>query len=182
MATKTFAKPLKTAHHKEKAHKSSDTNKDRALAALLESRTIVAAAQKAQVGESTLRRWLREDEEFQQKLRQRRQQALGHVALRLQQRASEAVEALFDSLASDKRVEPGRAAMLRTALDFAFRAGSYNDLAERLDTLERAAEDRKSAPQSTNDVLPRRHEDQSNGDHPDLLAALNGPPGKPPIQ
>ena len=182
MARKTFVKPLKTAHHKQNTQKSSATAKDRALAALLDSRTIVAAAQKAQVGESTLRRWLRDDEEFQRQLRQQRQQALGHVALRLQQRASEAVEVLFDNLASEKRVEPGRAAMLRTALDFAFRAGSYNDLAERLNALERAAKERKPGTANTNGAFPGR-EDQDGPDTTDLpLEALNGTHGKPPIQ
>ena len=130
---KTHAEPLKTAHP---APKTQNNPKQRALAALLESRTIVAAAKQARIGESTLRRWLREDESFQRDLRHQREAALGHVALRLQQRASEAVEALFDQIASTNRVEPGRAAMLRTALDFAFRAGSYNDLADRIAELE----------------------------------------------
>jgi hypothetical protein len=181
MARKTFAKPLKTAHRDQNASKHS-TAKDRALAALLESRTIVAAAQKAQIGESTLRCWLRDDEDFQQKLRHQRQQALGHVALRLQQRASEAVEALFDNLASENRVEPGRAAMLRTALDFAFRAGSYNDLADRLDALERAAANPKTGKQDEG-AFPERQQNQGGPDDTGLLAVLNrNGPGEPPIQ
>ena len=39
------------------------TRQDRALMALLESPSIAAAARKAEVGESTLRQWLREDED-----------------------------------------------------------------------------------------------------------------------
>jgi hypothetical protein len=74
--------------------------------------------------------------------------------------------------------------MLRTALDFAFRAGSYNDLAERLDTLERAAEDQKSGTQNKDEPFPARQEDQGGPGDTDLLAVLssNGSPGKPPIQ
>jgi hypothetical protein len=160
MARKTSAKPLKTAHRFPKAPTDS-AGKDRALAALLDSPTIVAAAQAAGVGESTLRRWLRDDEEFQDKLRQSRQQALRHVSLRLQQRASEAVEALFDNITSEKRVEPGRAAMLRTALDFAFRAGAYNDLAERLEALETAAKQEQfNTTKSESNSTPRNPEDE----------------------
>jgi hypothetical protein len=138
MGKKTSVKPLKTAHSTPTGLMASQ---ERAIAALLDSRTIVAAAQKAEIGESTLRRWLREDELFQTKLRQLREEALGHVSLRLQQRASDAVEALFDNIASANRIEPGRAALLRTALDFAFRAGSYNDLADRIQALEVAQQD-----------------------------------------
>ena len=46
-------------------------NQDRAIAALLTSRTIVAAARKADVGERTLRRWLKKDD-FQSHLRRAR--------------------------------------------------------------------------------------------------------------
>ena len=49
------------------------TRQYRALMALLESPSIVAAARKAEVGESTLREWLRKDEDFQALLRLLRQ-------------------------------------------------------------------------------------------------------------
>jgi hypothetical protein len=164
MAGKTFAKPLKTAHQNQNqnASKNSAAAKDRALAALLDSRTIVAAAPKAQIGESTLRRWLREDDDFQQQLRHHRQQALGHVALRLQQRAASSKGPAGPSmpcstnLASEKRVEPGRAAMLRTALDVAFRAASYNDLAERLDALESSRRRPKIRHEKQRRAVPRK--------------------------
>ena len=45
--------------------------KDRAIAALLTSRTIVAAARKADISERTLRRWLKKDD-FQSHLRRAR--------------------------------------------------------------------------------------------------------------
>ena len=46
MARKTFVKPLKTAHQSAKPPKDSLAAKDRSLAALLESRTIVAVWQR----------------------------------------------------------------------------------------------------------------------------------------
>jgi hypothetical protein len=177
MARKTFRKPLKTAHHQQKAPKDHATTKDRALAALLDSRSVAAAARKAEIGESTLRRWLRDDEDFQDKLRDRRQQALRHAALTLQERSSDAVEALFTSIASDKKVEPGRAALLRTALDFAFRAGSYNDLAERLDALERAAAEEKSNSSGKHRRSQRSESETAGGeDDSDIETAENDSP------
>jgi hypothetical protein len=174
MSRKTFAKPLKSAHGGQKPQKSPANGKDRALAALLDSNTIVAAAQRAEVGESTLRRWLREDGDFQQKLSQQRQEALGHVALRLQQRTSEAVEALFDSIHSEKRVEPGRAAMLRTALDFAFRAGAYNDLAERLELLEQVAKEDRENPRPANKHQQPQTVESEPAQEADQATAVNG--------
>jgi hypothetical protein len=107
----------------------------------------VVAASRAEIGESTLRRWLHENEEFQAKLRQLREEALGQASLRLQQSASLAVERLFELLASKDRIEPGRASLVRTAIDFAFRSGAYSDLAERIDALENAP-----PPQDTSDL------------------------------
>ena len=135
-------KPLKTAHSSRK----SDRQK-RAITALLDSSSLVAAASRAEIGESTLRRWLHEDEQFQTKLRQLREEALGQASLRLQQSASLAVERLFDLLASKDRIEPGRASLVRTAIDFAFRSGAYSDLAERIAALENAP-----PPQDTSDL------------------------------
>jgi hypothetical protein len=116
----------------------------RALAALLEAPSIAAAARQTGVNERTIRRWLHDDPDFQAELSRMRRQYLGHAATRLQSSASVAVQTLLDLLAAKDRIEPGRAALVRTALvrtalDFVFRAGSYSDLAERLDDLEAAA-------------------------------------------
>jgi len=114
-------------------------SQQRALVALLQERSIAAAARQTGIGERTIRRWLHDDPDFQAELSQVRQQYLAHAATRLQSSASQAVQTLLDLLASKDHIEPGRAALVRTALDFAFRAGSYTDLAERLDDLEEAA-------------------------------------------
>ena len=57
---------------------------ERAIRAMLTARSI-AAARQAGVGQSTPRRWLREDDNFQEKLRQFRQEALSHTVLMLHQ-------------------------------------------------------------------------------------------------
>ena len=124
-------------------HQSNDRNdgltpsQERAVKALLASRSIAAAARQADVGESSLRRWLREDDDFQDKLRRLREQSLSHAALQLQEGVSKAVGILYDLIERDKRIEPGRASLIRTAVDFGFRSSVYSDVIERMKTLEK---------------------------------------------
>ena len=112
-------------------------SQERAIEALLASRSIAAAARQATVGESSLRRWLREDDNFQDKLRRLREQSLSHAALQLQEGVSKAVGILYDLIERDKRIEPGRASLIRTAVDFGFRSSVYSDVIERMKTLEK---------------------------------------------
>ena len=81
-----------------------------------------AAARQAGVAQSTPRRWLREDDNFQNKLRQFREQALSHAALLLQQGAAADVVIMYEPIQSPRPIEPGRVALIRTAIEFAFRA------------------------------------------------------------
>jgi AraC-like DNA-binding protein len=78
---------------------------ERAVVALLEARSIAAAARQAGIPERTLHRWLRHDTDFQDELRYLRQQALGHAAARLQQGASTAADRLFTLLDSKDPIE-----------------------------------------------------------------------------
>ena len=59
----------------------------RAITALMESPSIVAAAEKAELNERTIRRWLRDDERFQAALRHIRTEALSQA-----ERARETLE------------------------------------------------------------------------------------------
>ena len=127
------------------ANSSNDRNdgltpsQERAVTAMLTARSIAAAARQAEVGESSLRRWLREDENFQTKLRGLREEALSQGALKLQNGVPEAVEPLYRLIGRDKGVEPGRASLVRTALEFAYRSSVYNDVMERLKIVEKQA-------------------------------------------
>ena len=112
---------------------------ERAIRTMLTARSIAAAARAAEVGESSLRRWLRQDENFQTKLRGLREEALSQSALKLQNGVPEAVETLYRLIARDQGVEPGRASLVRTALEFAYRSSVYNDVMERLKIVEKQA-------------------------------------------
>jgi hypothetical protein len=140
------SKPVKSGHRQhdseaapEPESRNLKPSQHQALVALLEERSIAAAARRTGVSERTIRRWLHENLDFQDELRAMRQQYLTHAATRLQAAASGSVQTLLDLLASKDHIEPGRAVLVRTALDFAFRAGAYTDLADRLDALEEAA-------------------------------------------
>ena len=111
-------------------------SQERAIETLLTARSVAAAARDADVGESTLRRWLREDKNFQRKLRGLREEALSHGALQLQNGVSKAVGKLYDLIDSNKGIEPGRASLVRTALEYAYRSNVYSDVLERMKTLE----------------------------------------------
>ena len=82
-------------------------SQERAIQAMLTARSIAAAARQADVGQSTLRRWLREDDNFQNKLRQFREQALSHAALMLQQGAAQAVCIMHELIQSEGPFDPG---------------------------------------------------------------------------
>ena len=141
-------KAARSGHEKHGQETSAESeprnltsSQHQALVALLEERSLVAAARRTGIGERTLRRWLHGNPDFQDELREMRQQYLTQAATRLQAAASGSVQTLLELLASKDHIEPGRAALVRTALDFAFRAGAYTDLGDRLDALEEAAKD-----------------------------------------
>ena len=111
-------------------------NQDRAIAALLTSRTIVAAARKADVGERTLRRWLKKDD-FQSHLRRARRQAFSRSIGRLQQVAADAISTLGRIMNDEKASPATRVSAARTVLQFGYHGVEVDDFEQRLAELER---------------------------------------------
>ena len=108
-----------------------------AVAALLAEKTIAEAAAKARIGETTLLRWMAEPE-FKARLRAARRLVVEGAIGRLQQAATQAVDALARNLTCGiPAVEVGAA---RSILDQAIRAVELVDLAERVEQLERASD------------------------------------------
>ena len=107
-------------------HEGLTPHQERAVIALLESPSITAAACKAEIGERSLRRWLSENDNFKHSLRRASEQSLAHATARLQATSVAAVNHLSEALADDKHIEPGRATLIRAAVDFV----------ERLEALE----------------------------------------------
>ena len=115
--------------------------KERAIAALLATRTITEAAESARVGRATLFRWLRNDEDFRRCLQAARRQALGQATARLQQMAVSSVDSLQEIIADKKCSAASRVSGIRTNLDYAYRAIELEDIEERLTHIEEAIAD-----------------------------------------
>jgi hypothetical protein len=117
---------------------------DAALAALLSEPTLALAATKADISESTLKRWLGEPS-FKARYREARHQVVEQAVAALQQAAGQAVETLRRNLTCG--VPPSEIAAARAILDQTFRSLETVDLLERIEALE-AALDQGTRPTS----------------------------------
>ena len=104
-----------------------------AISALLTCPTLEAAAERAGIGQSTLRGWLR-DPAFQGRYRQARRQVVEQAVSALQRATGAAVDALARNLTCG--TPTAEIAVARAILDQAFRGMELIDLAERLERLE----------------------------------------------
>jgi superfamily I DNA and/or RNA helicase len=106
------------------------------ITALLESRTMVDAADKAGIGRTTLYRWLRVDKNFRDEFRGVRRETMRHTTARLQEISKSAVEALLKIIVDPKTPSAARVSAIRTALDYAYRAVELEDIEGRLVDVE----------------------------------------------
>lgn len=110
-----------------------------AILALLSEPSISAAAEKANVSERTLHRWLKEEEHFVAEYRRARREAFAQ-AIGLTQRASAAaVGTLLRVMHDSKATWSSRVAAATQVLKFAREAIELDDLAVRVETIERNA-------------------------------------------
>ena len=108
---------------------------DTAIGALLSKPIISAAAESVGVGESTLRRWLK-DGDFLTAYRAVRREAVSQAVDHLQGACSVAVLALTD-VAQDVNCPAGaRVSAARTVLELALKGVELEDLAVRVEELE----------------------------------------------
>ncbi|HWQ73619.1 MAG TPA: hypothetical protein VN370_15025 [Desulfitobacteriaceae bacterium] len=108
-----------------------------ALAALIAEPTLAKAAQAAGIGEVTLWRWL-QDEDFQNKYRTIRRQAVTQAVAQLQKASSEAVQTLQGIMNDAETPAASRVTAARTILDMSLKAIEIEDLAGRVEALEKA--------------------------------------------
>lgn len=110
---------------------------ERTIAALHESHSIEAAAHQAGVEVTSLRRWMRDDEGFQSRIRQIRHEKQTELEAQLQKTALDAIANLINLAQAKRILEPERASMIRTAVKSAFRPYRYyGDIQDRLTALE----------------------------------------------
>ena len=116
---------------------AKQTNKEKALIALIDSASIREAAQKSGLSEETLYRYLK-DKEFLSEYRNARRACVENAITQIQQATSEAVETLKKNLHCENPAVEIRAAQI--ILDNAIKGVELIDVIERLEILENAVE------------------------------------------
>ncbi len=110
-----------------------------AIAALVSEPTVMQAAQKAGVGETTLWRWMKEPE-FQSAYRDARRQVVNTAIGRIQDACSLAVQTLRAIMQDDESPASSRVSAARSILEIAFKAAELQDMEERISQLEQIAD------------------------------------------
>lgn len=113
------------------------TNKEKALAAMLECSSIADAAKKCELSQETLFRYLKE-KEFVTDYRNARRQVVENSITQLQQASGEAVETLRRNLSCSSPQAEIRAAQI--ILESAVKGVELIDIIERLENIENAVE------------------------------------------
>ncbi|MHB9110128.1 MAG: hypothetical protein ACYDCO_24010 [Armatimonadota bacterium] len=118
--------------------------REQAIAALLETNTITAAAQRVGVAEKSLRNWLK-DPDFAAEYRDARRSLVTQASDRLAKSCQEAVNTLNDIMQHSENDAP-RVTAARAILDYAYKAVELDDLAARLERLEALLEGKQREP------------------------------------
>jgi hypothetical protein len=113
-------------------------DKEKAILALLREPTVQKAAEAVDIDESTLYRWLR-DTTFATAYRDARREAFRHAIALTQKYAPHAVQALMKILASATSSDSAKVSAATAMLKFSREAIELDDLAARVEELERAS-------------------------------------------
>lgn len=111
---------------------------DAAILALLSEPTIAKAAEKAQVGERTLYRWL-DDEAFARAYRRARREAFSQAITMTQRYAPMAIQQLARVMQDPATASAAKVSAAVAILKFSRESIELDDIASRLEALERAA-------------------------------------------
>lgn len=106
-----------------------------ALRAVISHPTLKEAALAAGVSETTLWRYM-QDDNFKRLLREARRESINHSVIRLQRASSDAVTVLHELMISDKAPASARITAARTILDYSMRAAEIDELVSRVEELE----------------------------------------------
>lgn len=120
-------------------HGSQARKRERAIEALLTERTMADAARASGVSQPTLYRWLA-TEEFGEQYRAARRQVLESAMNSLRQSADTAALVLREVAEDSAAPAAARVGACRTILDSVLRIVETEDIAARLDRLERSYE------------------------------------------
>ena len=107
-----------------------------AILALLEETTIAAAADRVGIGEATLRRWLREDDEFKTEYRTAKSEVFSQALNQLRQGATEAIRALREIVTDAETAPRVRVSAAQVLLNALLKGIQTEEIEERLTDLE----------------------------------------------
>lgn len=110
--------------------------KEKALQALLVSRTRAEAAKAAGIGESTLREYMK-DPEFSTAYKQAASELLNSATMQLRQNLTAAIDRLGQIVTDDAEASPAQISAARTLLDFNLKFTELTDVLDRLTELEK---------------------------------------------
>lgn len=128
----TARKPQKPP---EKGGEPTTPRKEKALQALLVSRTRAEAAKAAGIGESTLREYMK-DPEFSAAYKQAAAELLNSATMQLRQNLTVAIDRLGKIVTDDAEASPAQISAARTLLDFNLKFIELTDVLDRLTELE----------------------------------------------
>ena len=123
-------------------HGSLTPKQERSIIALLSHQTIAEAAKASGVSESTLWRWLQQ-EDFQKRYRQAQRSVVDRALGQLQSAAESAVQTLTRNLTCGKPEAENRAAV--AILEFNLKARELFEMEERLTRLEALLKEKGAA-------------------------------------
>jgi hypothetical protein len=132
----------------------------KALAALLQEPTVARAAEVAGVAERTLRRWLNEPT-FRDAVFRARREAFGQAIWLTQRYAAVAVATLVKIMNDAAAPPPSKVSAAATLLKFGREGMELDDLAERVEALERARKAERTPPRR-NGSKPEEEEDDES--------------------
>jgi hypothetical protein len=110
--------------------------REQSIAALITQPTVELAARQAGGSYSTLNRWIR-DEQFAAEVKAARNELLQSAIDRLKSTALQAVGTLIEIANNPASSETARVTAAKALIDYALRVGAIEDLAERIEALER---------------------------------------------
>ncbi|MEK5176939.1 phBC6A51 family helix-turn-helix protein [Heyndrickxia sp. FSL W8-0496] len=113
---------------------------EKAILSLLTEPTIRQAAEKSGVGETTLYRWMQE-EEFDKAFKDARAKALNQTISQLQSTSNNAVRTLKNVMEDEKAPASSRVTAAKTVLEMAFKAYELQDLASKIEEMEKYIEE-----------------------------------------
>jgi transposase len=126
------------------AEPNINARKAGALRALLASRSVEEAAQKAGVSKVTIFRWLRKDREFLEEYESACSQLVDEALMQLRQICRTAVDTLAEVMADGEATAAGRVTAARAALELTLKIEEHRTLLRRIERLETRMKDRRN--------------------------------------